>query len=308
MRKEAVKVSDEVAAALADGRPIVALESCVLTHGLPAPHHVAAQRACEQAVRSAGAVPAVVAVVGGRPCAGLSADEVDRLVAPATNASKVSMRDLAPAMASGRWGGTTVSATCVIADAAGIRLFATGGIGGVHRDAERTFDVSQDLLAIARSRVAVVTSGAKAILDLPKTLEALEALGVPVVGFKTDELPAFYTRTSGLRLEHQVAGDDAAAALLEARWDVLGEGGVLFANAIPPEAEAEPDRIQGAIAQALEQANARGVRGKAITPFLLTEVARQTGGESLEANLALLVANARVAAEIAAAYALRKRG
>ena len=190
---------------------MVALESSVLAQGLPPPHNLESWRACEKAVRDAGAIPAVTAMIAGVPCAGLSTEQIDRLVAPETKTRKVGARDLAVAMARGHWGATTVSATCSIADAAGIRLFATGGIGGVHREAERTFDVSQDLMAIGRARVAVVTAGAKAILDLPKTLEALETLGVPVVGFGTSEFPAFYTGRSGLPLEHQVSGADACS-------------------------------------------------------------------------------------------------
>jgi pseudouridine-5'-phosphate glycosidase len=306
MRKDAVRLSDEVAAALADGRPVVALESSVLAQGLPAPHNLDSWRACEAAVRAAGAIPAVTAIVAGVPWAGLSAAQIDQLIAPATGTAKVGARDLAPAMARGAWGGTTVSATCTIADAAGIRLFATGGIGGVHREAERTFDVSQDLAAIARMRVAVVTAGAKAILDLPKTLEALEALGVPVVGYGTSEFPAFYTSHSGLVLEHHVDDAEQAAAVLRARWDRLDECGVVFANPVPPRAEADPVLVSRAIEEALGQATARGVRGKATTPFLLAEVARRTGGESLKANLALLESNASVAAAIAVAYAGRR--
>ncbi|MBI5545546.1 MAG: pseudouridine-5'-phosphate glycosidase [Deltaproteobacteria bacterium] len=307
MKKEAVKLSPEVASALAEGRPVVALESSVLAQGLPPPHNLDSWRTCERAVREAGAVPAVTALVAGEIRAGLTSEEVDRLVAPETKTRKVGVRDLAPAMASGRWGATTVSATCAIADAAGIALFATGGIGGVHRGAEKTFDVSQDLATIARSRVAVVTAGAKAILDLPKTLEVLEALGVPVVGYRTQEFPAFYTSSSGESLEQRVDDPGSAAALLRARWDVLGEGGVLFANPIPAEAEADPEVVARAIDEALVLADAQGIKGKAVTPYLLAEVARRSGGESLRANLALLASNARVAAEIAVAYALRRR-
>jgi len=307
MKKEAVKLSQEVAQALAEGRPVVALESSVLAQGLPPPYNLESWRACDKAVREAGAVPAVTAIVAGEPWAGLTKDQIDRLVDPETRTRKVGARDLAPAMASGLWGATTVSATCAIADAAGIRLFSTGGIGGVHRGAELTFDISQDLAAIARCRVAVVTAGAKAILDIPKTLEALEVLGVPVVGYGTKEFPAFYTSKSGQMLEHRVDDPGKAAALLRARWDVLGEGGVIIANPIPAESEADPKVIEKAIDEALAQAQKQGVHGKAITPFLLAEVSKRTGGESLKANLALLSSNARVAGQIAVAYALRRR-
>lgn len=302
MRKEAVRLSEEVATALAEGRPVVALESSVLAQGLPPPHNLESQRACEAAVRAAGAIPAVTAIVAGVPCAGVTPQEIDQLVDPKTKTKKVGVRDFAISVAGKHWGATTVSATCAIADAAGIPIFATGGIGGVHREAERTFDISQDLSAIARYRVAVVTAGAKAILDLPKTMEMLETLGVPVVGYGTDELPAFYTSKSGLPLEHRVDGPAAAAALLHARFVTLEEGGVIFANPIPAAAEADPKVVGQAIEDALREATAKGVKGKAVTPFLLGEVARRTGGESLQANLALLAGNARVAGEIAVAY------
>jgi pseudouridine-5'-phosphate glycosidase len=298
----------EVAKALAEGRPVVALESSVTAQGLPPPHNLESARACEAAVRAAGAVPAITAVLAGQPVAGLTDEELEQLVAPANRTCKVGERDLAAAATFGLWGATTVSATCAIADAAGIPVFATGGIGGVHREAEQTFDISQDLLAIARCRVAVVTAGAKAILDLPRTLEALESLGVPVIGYGTLEFPAFFTNKSGLALEHRVVNADQAAKLLHARWDRLGQqGGVLFANPVPQGAEAHPDEINEAIEDALRAAKEHGVKGKALTPFLLSEVSRRTGGESLHANLALLKSNARVAAEIAVALAARRR-
>ena len=303
MRTKALKRSDEVAQALAEGKPVVALESSVLAQGLPPPHNLESWRACDAAVRETGAIAAVTAVVAGELWAGLDREQIDRLVDPATKTRKVGARDLAPAMAQGLWGATTVSATCMIADAVGIPLFATGGIGGVHRGAEQTFDISQDLAAIARCRVAVVTAGAKAILDLPKTLEALETLGVPVIGYGTHEFPSFYTSRSGEKLEHRVDDPGQAAALLRARWDVLEGGGVLFANPIPAEAEADSTRIDRAIAESLAEAHQQGVRGKDITPFLLSEVSRRTGGESLAANLALLRSNARLAGQIAVAYA-----
>jgi pseudouridine-5'-phosphate glycosidase len=308
MRKEAVRLSEEVAAALAEGRPVVALESSVVAQGLPAPHNLEAARACERAVRDAGAVPAITAVVAGQPCAGLSPDELARLADPSTRSAKIGARDFSVAAARCVWGGTTVSAACTVAAAVGIPLFATGGIGGVHRDAEKTFDVSQDLAALARCRVAVVTAGAKAVLDLPRTLELLEALAVPVIGYGTDEFPSFYTARSGLFLEHRVEDEGAAAEILRARWDRLGEGGgVVFANPVPAAHQADPGRIDRAVEEAVREAARRQVRGKALTPFLLAEVARRTSGESLQANLALLVSNAAVAARIAVAYRARRR-
>jgi pseudouridylate synthase len=308
MRREVIRLGREVEAALADGRPVVALESSVVAQGLPPPTNLESAHACEDAVRAEGAVPAITAFLAGRPVAGLTHQELDELVDPRHQTRKVGARDAAAVLSMGYWGATTVSATCAIADAVGIPIFSTGGIGGVHREADQTFDISQDLLAIARYRVAVITAGAKAILDLPRTLEALESMGVPVVGYRTLELPAFYTNHSGLRLEHQVDGPAQAAALLHARWDEVGAGGVVIANPVPEEAQADPTTVGLAIEDALREASDRGVRGKALTPFLLAEVARLSGGESLKANVALLVQNAKVAAQIASALAQLRRG
>ncbi len=302
MRRESVALSQEVRAALEEGRPVVALESSVTVQGLPPPHNLESALACAQAIRESGAVPAITAVVAGRPTAGLDEAQLAQLADPNTRARKVGARDFAAALADRAWGATTVAGTCTIADAVGIRLFATGGIGGVHREAERTFDVSQDLLTVARSRVGVVTAGAKAILDLPKTLEALESLAVPVVGLGIREFPGFYYNATGLQLDTWVDGPRQAAALLRARFEQLGEGGVILANAVPPGREADPARINQAIEAALREAEAKGVRGKALTPFLLAEVGRRSGGESLQTNLALLKNNARVAGQIAAHY------
>ncbi len=306
--KGAVVLGEEVRAALADGRPVVALESSVVAQGLAPPHNLDIGRACEKAIRDAGAVPATTAVIAGELRAGLTDEELQQLADPSRDRVKAAARDLAFAASGKRYGGTTVSATCVLADAAGIRFFATGGIGGVHREAERTFDISQDLGAIAACGVAVVTAGAKSILDLPRTLEALETLSVPVVGYGVREFPAFYTSRSGLPLEHTVNGAGEAAEVLFARWNRLGQsGGVVIANPVPAEAELAPEQIDHVITAALEKANAEGVRGKALTPFLLAEIGRKSSGESVKANLALLVNNARVAAEIAVAYQLKAR-
>ncbi len=302
MKPSIVVLGEEAQQALQQQRPVVALESSVLAQGLPAPHNLACVQRCTLAVREGGAVPAITAVIAGQLKAGLSDDEVAQLLDPANAVRKVGARDLAPAMVARAYGATTVSATCAIADAAGIALFATGGIGGVHREAERSFDISQDLGAIARAHVAVVTAGAKAILDLPRTLEALESLGVLVVGFGTNELPAFYTNKSGLTLEHRVDTPAEAAALLRARWQDLAQGGVVIANPVPHEAEADPRTIARAIDAALTSARGQRISGKALTPFLLAEVSRRTGGASIETNLALLEHNARVAGYIAAAY------
>jgi pseudouridine-5'-phosphate glycosidase len=300
---EGFHLHERIAQALEAERPVVALESTVLTHGLPYPQNLDLARDMETMVTDNGAIPATIAVLDGQVWVGASAEQLGWLVM-APGLHKISSRDLSAAI-SLRWsGGTTVAGTLVAAHRAGIRVFATGGIGGVHRDAERTFDVSQDLLAIARAQVAVVSAGAKAILDLPRTLEALESLGVPVIGYGTSQLPAFYTNTSGLKLEYRVEDPAQAAALLSARWDVLGQGGVVLANPVPQEADAQA--VHEAIDHALRLAEERGIRGKAVTPFLLEQVAAHTGGESLRVNLALLEANARVAAQIA--VALRARG
>lgn len=299
MKKGAVKLSEEVAQALAEGRPVVALESSVMAQGLPPPHNLESWRACEKAVREAGSVPAVTAIVAGEPWAGLSSDQVDRLVDPATRTAKVGTRDLAPAMAAGTWGATTVSATCAIADAAGIRLFATGGIGGVHRGGESSLDVSADLRELARSPVAVVCAGAKSILDLPRTLEVLETQGVPVIGYGTAVFPAFYSRESGLALETRVDDAAAAAAILRAQWDLGMACGAVIAVSPPVEAALDPGTVESWIAAALAEVMAAGIVGKAVTPFVLQRLNEASGGRTVAANIALLENNARVAAELA---------
>ena len=296
-----LRLHEEVAAARDEGRPLVALESTVIAQGLPYPRNLEAAVRMEVAVRAAGAIPAMVAVLSGRIALGLTAAEIERL-ARGKGFAKASRRDLARLVASGGDGATTVSATMVAARAAGIPLFATGGIGGVHRNAADSLDISADLSELARTPVAVVAAGAKAILDLPATLEVLETAGVPVVGYGTDCFPAFYARDSGLPLEARVDTPAEAAALLDAQRGLGLESGILIANP-PPEGTAVPrDRLEGWIAQALDDSAARGVRGKAVTPFLLARLSELSGGETLEANLGLLESNARVAAEIALAW------
>jgi len=297
-----VDLSPEVASALREGRPVVALETSVVAHGLPAPHNLAAATACEAAVRRAGAVPATVAVVDGRLRAGLDAAEIERLASGADDILKVGSRDLAWCIAQRRTGGTTVSATCAVAAGAGIRVMATGGIGGVHRGVSEHMDVSQDLPAIARLPVAVVCAGAKSVLDLPKTLEVLETMDVPVVGVGTDELPSFHSRTSGLRLDQRVDDAAAAARLAHVRFDELGQGGIVFALPPPAHVAMDPREVEEHMRAALHDAEARGVTGKRVTPFLLGELARRSGGRTVTVNLALLEANAAFAAELAAAY------
>jgi pseudouridine-5'-phosphate glycosidase len=292
-------IAPEVAAALAAGAPVVALESSLVAHGLAPPAGVEVAERMEAAVRAEGAVPATIGIVAGRIHVGLDREAIQRL-ARGESVMKVSRRDLAVAVALGRDGGTTVATTMVCAHRAGIRVFATGGIGGVHRGAETSMDVSADLEELARTPVAVVCAGAKAILDLPRTLEVLETKGVPVIGYRTDEFPAFYARSSGFRVGARADDAKAAAAIIRAQL-ALGLGGVLVANPPPAETALPWPRVETAVAAAVAEAEARNVRGHALTPFLLARVADLTGGKSVTANVALLENNARVAARIAVA-------
>lgn len=277
-------------------RAVVALESTVISHGLPRPTNLETALACERAVREAGAEPRTIAIAGGRVVVGADAALLGRL-ANEDGVAKASLRDIAPLIASGGLGATTVAATVAIAAGAGVAVMATGGIGGVHRGAERTWDVSADLGAIADHPVCVVCSGAKLVLDLPKTLEALETLGVPVVGFSTDELPAFYVRSSGLRLAHRV--DDAAAAARIARAQLARGSGLVIAVPAPEEHAMPRADAERAVERALGEAERAGVSGAAVTPYLLRALGERTEGRALAANIALLVRNASVAGEIA---------
>lgn len=288
--------SAEVAQARAEARPIVALESTIITHGMPYPQNLETARQVEQAVRDAGAVPATIALMDGQICIGLEPAQLQAL-AQTADAHKISRADIAACLAQGWTGATTVAATMICAALAGIHVFATGGIGGVHRGAQDTFDISADLQELAQSPVTVVAAGAKAILDLPKTLEVLETLGVPVIGYGTDELPAFWSRSSGLAvpLRMDSAAHIAAAHLMRITLGV--PGGQLVTNPIPPDAEIPADEITPIIEAAL--ADARGVSAKEVTPFLLSRVYALTEGRSLRANIALVLNNARLAAKIA---------
>jgi pseudouridine-5'-phosphate glycosidase len=294
--------SPEVAAARRAGAPIVALESTIITHGMPYPQNLETARAVEAEVRAAGAVPATIAVIGGRIRIGLDGAELDAL-AQTPDAMKLSRADLAVCLARGATGATTVAATMIAARLAGIAVFATGGIGGVHRGAEKSFDISADLRELAQTPVTVVAAGAKAILDLPKTLELLETLGVPVIAYRQDAFPAFWSRDSGLKapLRMDSAAEIAAAHRMRAALGL--PGGQLVANPIPPEAEIPPAEIGPVIEQALAEAEAQGVGAKAVTPFLLARIFELTGGRSLAANIALVRANARLGAAIAAEIA-----
>jgi pseudouridine-5'-phosphate glycosidase len=300
-----VRLSEEVETARSAGEPVVVLESSVIAQGLPHPVNLEAARVCEEAVRQAGAVPAVVAVVDGVVRCGLSADEVRRLASGTERRWKVGVGELASAVLQKATGGTTVSATCAVAAACGLPVFATGGIGGVHRG--EGGDVSADLAALARYPGMVVCAGAKSVLDLPRTLEALEALGVPVLGCGTSEFPAFYADRSGLRLEHRADTPELAAEALRAQR-VLGlPQAVVLAVPPPIEVAIDRDEIDRALVAAEAEARRQGVSGKAVTPFLLARLVEATGGRTLRANVALLAMNARVAAEVAVAYA-RLRG
>ncbi|MFO1173973.1 MAG: pseudouridine-5'-phosphate glycosidase [Paracoccaceae bacterium] len=293
-------LSAEVAAARAEGRAIVALESTIITHGMPWPQNLETARLVEAEVRAHGAVPATIAVLDGQLHAGLEAGELDRL-ARATGVMKLSRGDLAACMAAGRTGATTVAATMIGARLAGIAVFATGGIGGVHRGAETSFDISADLQELAQTAVTVVAAGAKAILDLPKTLEVLETLGVPVIAVGQDEFPAFWSRASGLKAPLRLDSAEAIAKAHRMRARLGLAGGQLVANPIPAEAEIPSTEIGPVIEQALREAGAQAISAKAVTPFLLQRIFELTDGRSLAANIALVLNNARLAAGIARA-------
>ena len=296
-------VASEVSAALQQGKPVVALESTIISHGMPYPKNVETALLVEQTIRSNGAVPATIAVIGGRLKAGLSRDEIEYLGKTGRGVAKASRRDLPALVARGADGATTVATTMIIAHMAGIRIFATGGIGGVHRGAETTMDISADLEELAHTPVMVVCAGAKSILDLGLTLEYLETKGVPVIGYGTDELPAFYTRRSGFGVDYRVDSPDELAAFYAAQRGLDYPGGMLVTNPIPEEYAMDKDVIDAAIEQALASAKADGIHGKETTPYLLAKVVELTGGESLESNIQLVLNNAAVAARTAACLA-----
>ncbi|MGO4333731.1 pseudouridine-5'-phosphate glycosidase [Labrys sp. KB_33_2] len=292
--------SPAVAAALREGKPVVALESTIITHGMPWPQNVETARKVEAAVRAGGAEPATIAVLDGVIHAGLEDSQLEAM-GQATGFLKLSRADLGYAVATRKNGSTTVAATMIAADRAGIRVFATGGIGGVHRGVEKTYDISADLQELARTPVCVVCAGAKAILDLPKTLETLETLGVSVVGYGSDEFPAFWSRKSGLAAPMRLDDPADIAALIRARAELRLDGGVLVGNPIPLADEIAANEINPAIEAAVDEADAMGISGKALTPFLLSRMLDLTQGRSLIANIALVENNARLAAKIAAA-------
>ena len=295
-------INPEVAQALAEGKPVVALESTIISHGMPYPQNVETALQVEQIIRAQGAVPATIAILGGRLKAGLTKEEITYLGQQGQKVTKASRRDLAVLVAKGADGATTVTTTMMIAHMAGIQIFATGGIGGVHRGAETTMDVSADLEELAQTGVMVVCAGAKAILDLKLTLEYLETHGVPVLGYQTKELPAFYTRTSGLSVDARMDTPEELAQVLKVQHDLGLKGGVLVTNPIPEAYSMDPEKIGAVIDQAIQEAKEKGIQGKETTPFLLAKVKEITGGDSLEANIQLVFNNARLAAQTAVAY------
>ena len=296
--------SPEVEAALKAGKSVVALESTIISHGMPYPQNVETALAVEQAIRDNGAVPATIAIIGGRLKAGLTKDEIEHLGKRGQAVPKASRRDLAVLDSKGSDGATTVTTTMIIAAMAGIKIFATGGIGGVHRGAETTMDISADLEELAMTPVMVICAGAKSILDLGLTLEYLETKGVPVIGYGTDELPAFYTRTSGFSVDYRLDTPEELAKAFKTKLDLGLKGGMLVTNPIPEEYSMDPTVINAAIDRAIDEAKEQGIHGKATTPFLLAKVKELTGGDSLAANIQLVLNNARLAAKTASALAL----
>ena len=302
MLNKYLDIKPEVAEALAAGKPVVALESTIISHGMPYPQNVETALAVEQIVRDNGAVPATIAVIGGRLKAGLTAEEIEYFGKKGLSIAKASRRDLAVLCAKGEDGATTVTTTMMIAHMAGIKVFATGGIGGVHRGAETTMDISADLEELAQTPVMVVCAGAKSILDLGLTLEYLETHGVPVIGYETEKLPAFFTRDSEFHVDYRMDSPEEIAKAFKVQNEMGLRAGMLVANPIPVEYSMDAATINAAIDQAVREAEEQGIHGKETTPFLLARVTELTGGNSLESNIQLVFNNARLAAKTAAAY------
>ena len=298
MLKNYLDINPEVAKALEEGKAVVALESTIISHGMPYPRNVETALKVEEIIRENGAVPATIAILNGRLKVGLTRDEIEAL-GSGKNVIKTSRRDIPFIIANKADGATTVASTMIIAALAGVKVFATGGIGGVHRGAQETFDISADLQELAHTNVAVICAGAKSILDIGLTLEYLETQGVPVVGFGTDELPAFYTRKSGFGVDYRVDSADKLAVALKAKWDLGLNGGVVIANPIPEQYEMDYDAITNAIENALKELDEKGIKGKESTPFLLGKVKEITGGASLDSNIQLVYNNAKVGAQLA---------
>ena len=298
MLEKYLDIKPEIKKALEEGKAVVALESTIISHGMPYPRNVETALNVEQIIRDNGAIPATIAIMDGKLKVGLSKDEIESL-GKNSDAIKCSRRDIPFILAKKLDGATTVASTMLIASMAGIKVFATGGIGGVHRGAQETFDISADLQELAHTDVAVVCAGAKSILDIGLTLEYLETQGVPVVGFGTDELPAFYTSKSGFGVDYRVDTPEELAEALKTKWDLGIEGGVVVANPIPPEYEMDPAVIDSAISEAVREADLKGIKGKESTPFLLAKVKEITGGSSLDSNIQLVYNNAVLGAKIA---------
>ena len=301
MFRKYLDIKPEVAKALAEGKAVVALESTIISHGMPYPQNVKTALEVEAIVRENGAIPATIAILGGRLKVGLTEDEIEYL-GKAKNVIKTSRRDIPFIVAKGVDGATTVASTMILAALAGVKVFATGGIGGVHRGAQETYDVSADLQELAQTNVAVVCAGAKSILDIGLTLEYLETHGVPVVGYQTEELPAFYTRKSGFGVDYRIDSPVELATALKAKWDLGLQGGMVIANPIPEAYAMDYDVITEAINSAVKEAEEKGIKGKESTPFLLAKVKELTAGTSLDANIQLVYNNAKVAAQLAVEY------
>ena len=297
-----IKINPEVKKALEENRPVVALESTIISHGMPYPKNVQTALKVEEVIRSHGVVPATIGIIDGVPVVGMTPEEIEEF-GKRKGVLKVSRRDLPVVYAKKLWGATTVATTMIIANQAGIEVFVTGGIGGVHRGAQETMDISADLQELAKTNVTVVCAGAKAILDLPLTLEYLETMGVPVLGFKTEELPAFYTSRSGLRVDYKVESALEMAKIIKEKRDNNLVGGILLTNPIPEEYEMDKEVIDNAINKALKMMEEQGIKGKECTPFLLKTITEITGGDSLESNIKLVLNNAAVGSEVAKEYA-----
>lgn len=296
-----LSIAPEIQEALAAGKPVVALESTILSHGMPYPENLEFSHKVEEIVREEGAVPATTAIIGGKLCVGLTSDQLE-IMCKAENVGKVSRRDVATYVATGMVGATTVATTMMLAELAGIRFFATGGIGGVHRGAETTMDISADLQELANTQVAVICAGAKSLLDIGLTLEYLETMGVPVIGLQTDDFPAFYCRKSGFGVDFNAPDEATVAKIMKTKWDLGLKGGSVIANPIPEEYELDFDEMNAVIERAIESAKKDGIRGKDTTPYLLAHIKDYTEGVSLASNLQLAYHNARRAAKIAVEY------
>jgi len=305
--KELLTFTEEVRDALEGNRPVVALETTIISHGMPYPQNIAMAKNVERIIREQGAVPATIGLMDGRVKVGLNESELERF-ATDRSVEKVSRRDFPYILSTGKIGATTVAATMIAARLAGIEVFATGGIGGVHREGESTWDVSADLTELARTKVAVVCAGAKSILDIGRTLEYLETHGVPVVGYRCDEFPSFYSRESGYRVDYRIDDAEGVAKLLDLKWKLGLEGGLVVANPVPEAAALDFAEMENVIVQALDEAKRLGIAGKAVTPFLLSYIKETTGGKSLETNIALVNHNAETAANIAVALQAVRTG